>query len=81
MTKLRRLTVSQNKTKGTWDLKADNSRQVIHSFQKKETAKKGGVLKKILGKKGGSVKFELEHGGYDEERTYPGAKDPSKSKG
>ena len=81
MPKLRKLTISKNPKKGTRDLKTDKGHRKIHSFKKKENAKKGGVLKKILGKQGGSVKFELEKGGYDEERTYPGSKDPRESKG
>lgn len=81
MPNLRKFTISKNKKTGTWDLREDRSRQVIHSFKTKGNAKKGGVLKKMLGKPGGSVKFELEKGGYDEERTYPRKKDPRSSKG
>jgi hypothetical protein len=82
MAKLRRLTISKNKRTQKWDLRTDGDRRLIHSFKKKENAKKGGVLKKILGKKGGSVKFEFERkSGYDEERTYPGSRDPKSSPG
>jgi hypothetical protein len=77
----RKPTISKNPRTGTWDLKTDKGHELIHSFKKKESAKKGGVLEKILGKQGGSVKFELEKGGYDEERMYPGGKDPRSSKG
>lgn len=81
MPTLRKFTVSKNKKTERWDLREDKSRQVIRSFKTKANAKKGGVLKKLLGKPGGSVKFELEKGGYDEERTYPRKKDPKSSKG
>lgn len=81
MPKLRKFTVIKNKKTGTWDLREDKSRQVIHSFKNKANAKRGGVLKKMLGPVGGSVKFELEKGGYDEERTYPRNQDPHSSKG
>lgn len=78
---LRKLTLTHNKKKGTWDLKQDKGNQVLHSFRTKANATKGGALKKVLGKKGGSVKIAKITGGYQEERTYPGSKDPRSSKG
>ena len=79
--KLRKLTLTHNPKKSTWDLKVDKSNQVLHRFRTKENATKGGAMKRVLGKKGGSVKIEKISGGYQEERTYPGSKDPRESKG
>ncbi len=78
---LRKLTLTHNKKKSTWDVKLDESKQVLHTFKTKKNATKGGALKRVLGKKGGSVKIEKITGGYQEERTYPGSKDPRRSKG
>ena len=78
---LRKLTLTHNKKKSTWDVKVDNTKKVLHHFRTKDNATKGGALKKVLGKQGGSVKIEKITGGYQEERTYPGSKDPRRSKG
>ena len=42
----------------------------------KAEATRRGVLEKALGS--GSVIIHKEHGGFQEERTYPGSKDPKK---
>jgi hypothetical protein len=34
-----------------------------------------------MGSDGGSVKIQKENGRFQEERTYPGSKDPASSKG
>jgi hypothetical protein len=81
MAKLPKYTLKHNKTKGTWDLQKDKTKDVIHSFRKKETATKGGVLKKTVGAAGGSVKIQTREGDYQEERTYPRSRDPKSSKG
>ena len=52
----------------------------IKHFEKKENATAGGALKKAIGGEG-SVKIEKVTGGYQEERTFPRAEDPKKSKG
>jgi hypothetical protein len=41
----------------------------------------GGVLKRAVGRDGGSVKIQKENGRLQEERTYPAKGDPRKSKG
>ena len=80
MSKLRRFTLSQNNN-GRWDLSNDSSNQIVHTFKTKQNATKGGVIKKLLGKEGGSVKIQKENGRIQGERTYPGAKDPRSSPG
>lgn len=79
--KLPKLTLSKSKEKKGWELKDDKTKKVIHTFRKKENATKGGVLERIVGPKGASVKIKKMSGEYQEERTYPGSRDPSSSKG
>lgn len=81
MTKLPKFTLTHNDRKDRWDLIRDGSRETVRSFETKEQATKGGVLKRTVGPQGGSVKIEKEAGGYQEERTYPRKADPSKSPG
>lgn len=80
MAKLRKYTLSQNDS-GRWNLKNDSSNRTVHTFKTKQNATKGGVMKKLLGKEGGSVKIQKENGRIQEERTYPRSKDPKSSKG
>lgn len=81
MAKLRKTTLSKNPGKTTWALKDDKTKEVIHTFRTKQTATKGGALKKQLGPEGGSVKIKKEDNTYQEERTFPRSKDPKESKG
>jgi hypothetical protein len=81
MTRLRRHTVTKNKKGSGWVLKDDTTNRIKHTFRTKANAKKGGVIKRLLGTEGGTVRFEKEHGGFDEERTYPRSRDPKSSKG
>ncbi len=81
MEKLPKYTLEFNEKKDKWDLKKDKSKQLLKSFQTKEDATKGGVLEKAVGPAGGSVKIQKKNGRLDEERTYPGSKDPRKSPG
>jgi hypothetical protein len=80
MAKLRKYTLSQN-AGGRWDLRNDSSNRIVHTFKTKQNATKGGVMKKLLGGEGGSVKIQKENGRFQEERTYPRSKDPRSSKG
>jgi hypothetical protein len=81
MAKLSKFTLSHNKQKDTWDLKRDTTVRVIKKFDSKGEATKGGALKRAVGADGGSVKIKTENGKIQEERTYPRAKDPRRSKG
>lgn len=80
MAKLRKFTLSQNDN-GRWELRNDSSNRIVHTFKTKQNATKGGVIKKLLGRQGGSVKIQKENGRIQEERTYPGSKDPRSSPG
>jgi len=81
MAKLTKYTLTCNEKKGTWDLTNDATNRKIKSFATKSEATKGGVLEKAVGKTGGSVKIQKMNGRFQEERTYPGSKDPKSSKG
>lgn len=81
MTKLPKFTLSHNLRKETWDLTYDKTDRVIKRFETKEDATAGGVLRKVAGPEGGSVKIKKENNKFQEERTYPKSKDPKKSKG
>lgn len=78
---LPKFTLGYNEKKDRWDLKNDKTDRTVKSFDTKSSATKEGVLSKSIGSKGGSVKIQKENGRFQEERTYPGAKDPRQSKG
>jgi hypothetical protein len=81
MTKLPKFTLDKNERTDKWDLRKDSTDQLVKSFTKKEQATKGGVLERAVGSDGGSVRIHKEHGGIQEERTYPRSRDPKKSPG
>jgi hypothetical protein len=81
MSKLPKYTLEYNEKKDRWELENDKTNKVVKSFETKGQATAGGVLQGALGSEGGSVKIQLENGKFQEERTYPAAADPKKSKG
>jgi len=81
MAKLPKYTLEKNEKKDRWELTNDKTDKLIKSWDSKEAATKGGVLERAVGSEGGSVKIQKENGRIQEERTYPGSKDPSESKG
>jgi len=81
MSKLRKYTLDYNEDKRRWELENDKTNRVVRTFEDKGDATKGGVLRKILGDDGGSVKIQKMNGRFQEERTYPSSADPKKSKG
>lgn len=81
MKKLPKFTLSLNKKSDRWDLKNDKTNKVLKSVENKADIMKGGVIKKIVGKEGASVKVKKMDGKFQEERTYPKSADPKKSKG
>lgn len=81
MTKLTKYTLSKDEKKDDWKLTNDATNRVEKRFDRKADATAGGALEKAVGKDGGSVKIQKENGRIQEERTYPGSKDPRKSKG
>lgn len=78
---LPKFTLSHDEKKDDWVLKQDKTGKTVKRFDDKEDATKGGVLKKAVGKEGGSVKIQKEDGEFQQERTYPKSRDPKKSKG
>lgn len=81
MTKLRKFTLEYNEKRENWPLVNDVTNRVIKSFDTKEKATAGGVLRKVVGSEGGSVKIQKENGRFQEERTYPKSRDPRSSRG
>jgi len=58
--KLPKFTLSHNDNKDRWDLTNDKTNKVVKTFETKEEATAGGVLKKAIGGEG-SVKIEKEN--------------------
>jgi hypothetical protein len=81
MPKLAKYTLAFDEKRGKWTLKNDRTNRAEKTFTTKARAMAGGVLKRAVGREGGSVKIKKENGRIQEERTYPGSKDPRKSKG
>jgi len=81
MATLPKYTLTHDEKKGDWPLRNDNTGAVVSRFKSKEDATKGGVLEKAVGPDGGSVKIQKEDGKFQEERTYPGSRDPRRSPG
>ena len=78
---LPKFTLEKNEKKDSWDLTNDKTNRTVRSFDTKDHATKGGVLERTVGSAGGSVKIQKENGRFQEERTYPGSRDPKSSKG
>lgn len=81
MAKLPKYTLEYDEKKERWNLENDKTNRTIKTFATKEKATAGGVLKKALGQNGGSVKIQKVNGRFEEERTFPGSKDPISSRG
>lgn len=81
MNPLPKYTLKFDKQKEDWELENDKTDRVLRRFETKKEATKGGILKDVLGKQGGSVKIQKKRGPYQEERTYPKSADPHRSKG
>jgi hypothetical protein len=81
MPKLAKFTLAFDEKKDKWTLRNDRTKRVEQSFGTKARAMSGGVLKRAVGREGGSVKIQKENGRFQEERTYPGRRDPRKSRG
>ena len=81
MPKLPKFTLTFDEKRDKWALRNDRTNRVEKTFTTKARAMAGGVLKRAVGREGGSVKIQKENGRLQEERTYPGSKDPRKSKG
>lgn len=81
MARLPKYTLSKNEKQDNWQLKNDSTNRVVKEYDTKGQATKGGALERAVGSNGGSVKIQKENGRIQEERTYPGSRDPGKSPG
>jgi hypothetical protein len=81
MAKLPKFTLDYDKKIQRWSLEKDRTSEVVKTFKTKDAATKGGVLEKVLGEGGGSVKIKKLDQTYQEERTFPRKADPRKSEG
>lgn len=67
----RKYTLRFDASREKWLLKHDASEKVIKVFDTKEDATRAGVLRKALGREGGTVTLRTRTGVFDEERTFP----------
>ncbi len=81
MSNLPKYTLSKDEQKDDWVLRNDTTDRVKARFETKAEATAGGALEKAVGPSGGSVKIQKENRRFQEERTYPGNKDPRRSVG
>ena len=81
MPNLTKFTVDYDEKRGKWELTNDATNKVVKRFETKADLTAGGVLEKAVGRSGGSVKIQKMNGRFQEERTYPGSRDPKASKG
>ena len=81
MEKLPKYTLSHDEKKNDWVLKEDGASRARRRFETKADATAGSALHDAVGAAGGSVKIQKKDGQYQEERTYPRSKDPTKSPG
>lgn len=81
MAKLPRYTLTKDQKRDDWALRNDATDRVVKRFDTKQDAIRVGALESAVGASGGSVKIQKENGRYQEERTYPGSRDPRSSKG
>ena len=54
-----------------WALKHDGTRKLIKQFKSKEAGTRAGVLRKLLGREGGTVLIRTKTGVFEEERNFP----------
>lgn len=80
MANLPRFRLEYDEKKEKWALENAQG-TTVKNFDTKEDATAGGVLKKVVGSDGGTVRIYKQHGGIQEERTFPKSRDPRKSKG
>ena len=71
----RKYTLRFDSVKEKWILKHDASEKVLKVFATKEDATRAGVLRKALGREGGTVTLRTRTGVFDEERTFPRSTD------
>lgn len=53
-----------------WVFRNEGSEKVIRTFARKEEATRTGVLQRLVGKQGGTVRISTRGGTYAEERSF-----------
>ena len=81
MSALPRYTLAYHERSGEWVLIHDLSGRAVKRFSHKEMATRGGILKRLVGERGGSIKIQKLNGKYQEERTFPPERDPHRFPG
>ncbi len=71
----RKYTLRFDASREKWILKHDVSEKVLKVFDNKEDATRAGVLRKALGREGGTVTLRTRTGVFDEERNFPRSTD------
>ena len=71
----RKYTLRFDTSREKWILKNDASEKVLKVFDTKENASRAGVLRKALGREGGTVTLRTRTGVFEEERTFPRSTD------
>ncbi len=66
----RKYTLRFDDSKEKWILKHDASEKVLKVFDTKEDGTRAGVLRKALGREGGTVSVRTRTGVFEEERTF-----------
>lgn len=77
---LHRFTLKHNKSSGSWEFK-NQIGDVVKSSATKANLIRGGVLSRVVGRQGGTVRIHLVNGRIQEERTYPRGADPRRHPG
>jgi hypothetical protein len=81
MANLPRFNLSKDSDAGDWKLRNVETNRVVRRFETKADATAGGALERAVGSNGGSVRIQKENGQIQEERTYPGSRDPKNRPG
>ncbi|MEO5953218.1 MAG: DUF2188 domain-containing protein [Chloroflexia bacterium] len=81
MAKLPSYHLTRDKKRGGWQLEKAGSDRATARYATKAEALKGEALRSAVGRDGGSVKIHKQDGRIQQERTYPGGRDPRSSKG
>ncbi len=81
MPNLPRYSLVSDEAKGDWRLRNDQTGKTTRRYATKREATRGGVLEDAVGGGGGSIRIHKQSGEFQEERTFPGSRDPKKSPG
>lgn len=66
----RKFSLRYDAVKDKWILRSDLSEKIVKIFDTKEEATRAGVLRKTLGRQGGTVRVSTRSGVFEEERTF-----------